>query len=103
MPLSIIEAFSVGKPVIASDVGQIRQLLSCENGFAGEIFELKNGKIPIETVGNIIASFVLNTEKYTRAQANAEKKKRDFSIQNTTQLYLDVYKKVIPAPKQEIF
>ena len=95
MPLSIMESFSVGKPVIASDLGEIRRLITTDSGIAGEIFLLKDGKVPIEEVGTIIADFATNQEKYELARENATAKKETFNMKNTAIHYLDVYMKAI--------
>src|SRR5690606_2002964 len=46
-PLVLIDCLRSGKPVIASNVGEIRQMLVAGDGIAGELFDLDNWEIDI--------------------------------------------------------
>lgn len=53
-PLVLIDCLHSGKPMLASNIGEIRSMLDSEDGLAGELFDLEDWTIPVETVGQII-------------------------------------------------
>ena len=53
-PLVLIDCLYAGKPMLASNIGEIRGMLDTGEGFAGELFDLEDWTVPVETVGQII-------------------------------------------------
>jgi glycosyltransferase involved in cell wall biosynthesis len=53
-PLVLIDCLLSGKPLLASNIGEIKNMLELEGRLAGELFDLQNWAIPVETVGKII-------------------------------------------------
>lgn len=66
-PLTIVDCLFAGKPYIASDVGDIRNMLTTSIGVAGEVIELENWEIPIEKAAQVIAAFATEIKKYQNA------------------------------------
>ena len=89
MPISIIEALSYSKPVVASDVGGISEILNDENGF---------------TVCNTVDAFkekILfyknHADEYEKACIAARKTyEKLFTVEKMVNAYLNVYKTVSP-------
>ena len=92
-PLTIIEAFFAHIPVIASDIGDIRQMITIDDKLAGDIFELDNWTVPISVVGEKIADLVMNTEHYNQVKELATKKSKEFEIEEVAKKYLEVFTK----------
>jgi glycosyltransferase involved in cell wall biosynthesis len=63
-PLVVIDCIYAGRPVLASNVGEIKNMLWTEEGLAGEVFELAEWDIPIEPLGEIILSLANSPDKY---------------------------------------
>ncbi|MDO4296141.1 MAG: glycosyltransferase [bacterium] len=99
MPLTIIEAFCVGKPVIASNIGETPWLLKDEASgkMAGQLFDLVNGTVPVKEVGDILAAFAVDSEKYQAAARIASKKAGMFDIQNVAKEYLKIFHSESPS------
>jgi glycosyltransferase involved in cell wall biosynthesis len=53
-PLVLIDCLQSGKPVLASNIGEVHHMLDSEGGLAGELFDLEDWAIPVEAVGQII-------------------------------------------------
>ncbi len=53
-PLVIIDCLLSGRPIIATDIGEIRRMLTSDKGPAGELFALEEGRIPIHKLADII-------------------------------------------------
>jgi glycosyltransferase involved in cell wall biosynthesis len=68
-PLTIVDCLFAGKPYIASDVGDIRNMLTTSDDVAGEVIELEEWEVPIERVAQVIASFATDRQKYVNALA----------------------------------
>jgi glycosyltransferase involved in cell wall biosynthesis len=69
-PLVIIDCLYANKPVLASNIGEIRVMLQKEQLSVGAVFDLKNMRIPIDTVAAMIAKFASDKEYYhERSQA----------------------------------
>lgn len=95
MPLTIIESFCSGKPVITSVIGETPWLLRDEETgeLAGDLFILEDGKVPIDNVAKQVVEFILNKEKYQNAVEISKKKSSIFNIQNISESYLKIYTK----------
>jgi len=64
-PLVVIDCLLAGRPVLASDLGEIKQMLTSESGkMAGDVFQLQEWSIPIETVANLIARYATDEVYY---------------------------------------
>ena len=70
-PLTIVDCLFAGKPYIASDVGDIRNMLTVSDSesVAGDVIELENWVVPIETAAHVVAAFSVNKKKYEAALA----------------------------------
>jgi len=93
-PLSLIEALQCGIPVIASDIGDIRQMLELPEGMAGVVFELQDGEIPIEKVASAIEELVKEEQFYEICKRYAEIKAKAFDIKAVAMQYLEVFNRV---------
>jgi glycosyltransferase involved in cell wall biosynthesis len=80
-PLVIIEALFAGKPVIASDVGEIRQMLDGGGGeLAGAVFPLEGGRVPIGRVAERVCGFASDRAALGRATELARKNSIRFEM-----------------------
>lgn len=88
LPIVIIEAMSLGKPVVASDVGGIREIVT--NG--------KNGFVVKNSAGNFADKirYILENESISRRfSANALKRyAKDLTVEKMVDSYVKVYAEI---------
>jgi glycosyltransferase involved in cell wall biosynthesis len=65
-PLVLIECLQAGRPMLASNIGEIRRMLQSKEGLAGELFDLQDWKIPVQRVGTLIVDLAEDCERYQR-------------------------------------
>jgi glycosyltransferase involved in cell wall biosynthesis len=95
-PLAVIECLMAGRPVIASDVGEIRSMLTAEEGdMAGAVFSLRDGEVPTGALAQIIAQWAGDGEGYTRARNVARRLASRFSMEHTLEGYAAVYEECL--------
>lgn len=87
LPMVIIEALACGKPIVASAVGGIPELLNGENGFA------------IQNDANELAEkieFILSNETLKREMSKAAKQTylQKFTVDKMVDGYMAIYKKI---------
>ena len=89
MPITIIEAFSVGCPVIATPVGGcVNMIKSGENGFLSASNELT------DYISTLEAFLDLSDDKRAILKNNArESYNQEYSIQISSKRYLELFKK----------
>ena len=63
-PLVLIDCLMTGKPVLASNIGEIHQMLKTNEGLAGLVFDLNNWQIPVETLAKLIGSIANDSAHY---------------------------------------
>ena len=94
-PLSVIECLFSGRPFIASDIGEIRNMLTTEDGMTGAVFALDDWKIPIGKVACIIADFATNPDIYNKAKSLTEKAAKRFCMESIIADYEKAYKNML--------
>ena len=100
-PLTIIEALFSGLPVIATNIGDIKQMLSVGEELAGDIFDLTDGKVPVEIVSEKLVTLMQNPEVYKHKVQLAIQKSKTFDIENVAKKYIEVFLKKMDY--EEIF
>lgn len=91
-PLVIIEALLCGKPVIATDVGEIRNQIKDKNGeLAGALIPLSEGKVNAQEVANVIISWLENKEEFKIVTSRVKSASEKFDIQTIVKEYLKLY------------
>lgn len=91
-PLVIIESLMSGVPVLATDLGEIRNMITSENGqMAGFLFNLENDKIPVQALANIIFNISSNSQLYANLKMQIANVIDKFDIKNIAKKYIEVY------------
>lgn len=99
-PLTLIEAMMVGKPIIASDIGDIKQMMTCNGEIAGAVYPLENGNVPKQQVIEIMKKMIIKSNYYQKCCSVAREKSKDFALSHIADLYYDIYKK---SQKNSVF
>ncbi|MFU1858151.1 glycosyltransferase [Sphingobacterium sp. NGMCC 1.201703] len=84
--LAIVEGMAAGKPVIASDVDGLREIVQNY----GLLFEKGNSNQLCEQISRLLG----NSEYYLEIAFRCSRRAEDFSIQNMVDKYLKIYKKL---------
>lgn len=88
LPMSIIEALALGRPVVASDVGGITELLDGRNGFA-----VKNDA---EVMAAKIRYVLEDSERYAgMSQAARQTYQEKFTVERMVEGYGSIYRDII--------
>ena len=86
LPMTIIEAFSVGCPALSTPVGGCRNIIS--NGFNGFLSESNT----VEDYTRMLEKFILLTkEEKAKMSSNTLKTFKNYHIDNTASRYIEVY------------
>lgn len=94
-PLVLIEALMCGKPVIATDVAEVRHQLTDEEGeLAGELLTLHDGILDVQEIADAILKLSENRELYQKLQKRTLSATRKFNIRDIAAKYLAAYEEV---------
>lgn len=99
-PLVLIDCLLSGKPVLASNIGEIRNMLEFEGGLAGEVFDLEDWAIPVETVGIIILKLANDPVTYKGLLDNVPWAADKFDPSVMVGKYEAVYRSSLTATKR---
>lgn len=94
-PLTIVDCLFAGKPYIASDVGDIRNMLTIEDEVAGEVLCLEDWEIPIEKAAKIIAAFATDKNKHQHALALVKDVSSRYRIDAVAAQYVRLFERDI--------
>jgi glycosyltransferase involved in cell wall biosynthesis len=93
-PLSIIECFMAGRPIMVSDVGEVRNMLSAQSGeAAGVLLDTSGGKIDENKAGQMLALLAKRDRDYNEKRSLAKRLAKRFDIDKVCEEYGDVYTK----------
>lgn len=91
-PLTVIESLMCGKPVLASNIGEIPNQITDDNGkMAGMLFDLKDEKIPIDELANMIVKIAEDPCLYGEMQKYTAEMADKFDVLNIAQEYMKLY------------
>ncbi|WP_122553412.1 glycoside hydrolase family 99-like domain-containing protein [Pseudomonas viridiflava] len=94
-PLTIVDCLFAGKPYIASDVGDIKNMLSAGESIAGTVIELEDWEVPVRHTGKMIASFASDDEVYRRALKLVPTVAARYKIDAVAKQYIDIFRRDI--------
>ena len=100
-PLVIIECLQCGKPVIATDIAEVKNQLTDENGnLAGALLSLKDWKLDVEEIAKIITSLANDSKYYTKVKKRCNSAAKKFNIENVARMYRKIYEEVLAGDKE---
>jgi glycosyltransferase involved in cell wall biosynthesis len=91
LPNSIIEAFFAGKPVIATDLGDIRQMLTADGRLAGAIIPVNDWQVDIATGAEHVAAFATDRAQYLEAADVVASVAPRYHLEAVVDQYLKVF------------
>jgi glycosyltransferase involved in cell wall biosynthesis/SAM-dependent methyltransferase len=90
-PLTIVDCLFAGRPYIASDVGDIRNMLTTADNVAGEVIGLEDWEVAIERAAQVIAAFASDKQKYLSAQALVQDIAKRYRIDVVASQYVRLF------------
>jgi glycosyltransferase involved in cell wall biosynthesis len=91
-PYSVIEYLSCGKPVIATNVGEIDQMLRTDdNELAGLLIDLENGSIPVNKLTSCMEQMITDHELRWKCGQNALNSFQKFDMTSCVNSYRSIY------------
>lgn len=90
MPLAILEAMGMGLPVVSTDVGDVKDMVSAEN--QRWVTPLGNDQAYVKALTDLAEN---PGERAKLGRANREKCVRDYSFGEMLKSYLDLYREVL--------
>lgn len=90
-PLVLIESLLAGKPVLASDIGDIRNMLACSDGLAGDLFALHDWSVPVNKLAERMLRLANDTNYYQQLLSRVDSAADKFNPQLMATLYSQVY------------
>lgn len=101
-PLVVIESLMSGSPVVASDIGEVRNMLADEAGnMAGMLFKLREGEIPVDELAQIILLLATDNEKYMQLKRRTSEVTKKMNITHTAERYIGVYNEALNTLPKE--
>ena len=91
MPLVIIDFFAQGKPVIATDIGEIGSMIRDGEGDAGTLLPLRDGRLRVEDLAEAIAAFHADRPLLETAGRHAARLFSNYSMAEMLRAYERVY------------
>jgi len=61
-PLTLLECLSAGRPFLATDVGEIKNMLATPSGLAGTVIPLLQGRVDIKLLADAIVNYASNSQ-----------------------------------------
>jgi len=95
LPNCVIEYLMCGKPVIASQVGAIPEMILHKDEIAGVLLPLQNGIVDYQRLRDVILDYIRNPEKVEKDSAQALNAAKKFEMNYCINNYLQLFKSVL--------
>ncbi len=92
-PLTIVDCLFAGKPYIATDVGDIKNILMTEGNIVGEVIELESWEVPINRAAQVIAAFASDKDKYESVRTRVQEVANRYRIDAVAEQYVQLFKR----------
>jgi glycosyltransferase involved in cell wall biosynthesis/GT2 family glycosyltransferase len=99
-PLVLIDCLLAGRPMLASNIGEISAMLSAKDGLAGETFDLQDWAVPIQTVGELIVELANNKDRYQALMRQVPDAAAKFDTAAMVKKYSEVYQSCFDGIKK---
>ena len=86
-PLLIIDSFFAGRPVVSSNIGEVPNMI----GKAGVVFNLVNGKVPVDELAKILRTLADEPDAYEQIKSHVDESAEKFSLEHVAEKYIAVY------------
>ena len=86
-PLLIIDSFFAGRPVVSSNLGEVPAMV----GDAGIVFDLVDGKVPVDTLAKILRGLADDSTAYEKISSRVDVQAEKFSIETVAEKYIALY------------
>ncbi|MDD3138299.1 MAG: glycosyltransferase [Lachnospiraceae bacterium] len=90
-PLTIIEAILSGVPVAATDIGEVRNMITVDNQTAGVLFELDHGRVSVEKAVEKLLPLIDNDGRVEELRELTFKKSKEYQMFGIAQKYLNCF------------
>jgi L-malate glycosyltransferase len=95
VPNVVIEYLYFGKPVIATAIGEIPQMINSNGRIAGNLIPYYNNKADVKKMEEAISEYIDNPDHYMETSALAKEAFGKFRIENCVNEYLQVFNEVL--------
>jgi glycosyltransferase involved in cell wall biosynthesis len=95
LPTAVIEYLYCGIPVIASDAGEIRNMLTYNGNEAGIVIPIINDKIAVTDVTTAMEKYIDDKSLYDLHRSNTALCSKNFDMDKCISGYLNVYNEAI--------
>lgn len=102
-PLTVIESLLTGKPVIATDIGEVRHQLTDSKGeLAGILLELNNWTIDeAELTDAILSVAAKDSELYSKLKSRVKDASEKFDITRIVKQHIEIYQRCAKADSRD--
>ncbi len=98
-PLVLIDCLNAGRPMLASNLGEVRAMLSTPDGLAGEVFDLADWQVPVEALAERIAALAVTPGLLARMTARVAVACAKFDPDRMRDAYDAVYRAAMARPE----
>lgn len=98
-PLTLIECLQAGRPYLASEIGEIKAMLSSPDGPAGMTIPLCNGKADARAFAEAIEHYISDPERLSEQRSHCAAAAAKFSWQGMLEAYMGLYESVLRKPQ----
>jgi O-antigen biosynthesis protein len=99
-PLVLIDCLHSGRPMLATDLGEIKSMLEVGDGrLAGAVFPLEQGRLPLRQGAALIALYADDKQAYAEIMARVPAASEKFCINRLRAAYEQVYLELVTTTK----
>lgn len=91
MPLVLIEYMAQGKPMISTNVGEIVNMTTDEEGDGALILKLIEGKVQVDDLSEAMVRIYENKELYKSLSYNSKRRFKTFDMKDMIENYKNIY------------